>query len=124
MATPREQFSHFASILPVHDMQRSIGFYRDQLGFSVEFEWENPPSYVVLRRGEVSIHLSLREDLEEIPGALIYIFVHDVDEVLKAYLACGGAVMEAIGDRDYQMRDFDIRDPDGHRITIGMGLEQ
>jgi hypothetical protein len=31
-------------------------------------------------------------------------------------------ILQPPGDRPYGMRDFDVDDPDGNRLTFGMGI--
>ena len=101
-----------------------MAFYRDQLGFKVTFTWEDPVSYAVLKRGDIGINLTLRDDLPENykPMNSLYIFVHDADAVWEEVNAKGAKVLEPIDDRDYGMRDFLVEDPNGYRIVFGKGL--
>ena len=118
---PSEQFSHFASVFPVGDVKKSTEYYRNQLGFTVNFEWGEPPTYAVLKRGEaVSVHFTKREDDYE-PSKThpaIYVFVCDVDAVYEEFTSKGVEIVNPIGDREYGMRDFDIRDPNGYILAF------
>ncbi|MDN3203763.1 VOC family protein [Algoriphagus sediminis] len=118
-----ENFSHAATILPARDMSKSIDFYTKKLGFNLEFSWEDPVSYAVLRRGEVNIHLSLMDKNADSKTfrSLIYIFVHDIESIYEECLKKGVVVETPLASRDYKMKDFDISDPDGHQITFGCG---
>ena len=120
----KDQFSHFACVLPVTTVTQSLEFYREKLGFSVEFKWNDPVDYAVIRRGEsVSIHLTKSEKtIPRTDQPKMYIFLHSVDEVYKEYKAKSVEFHTPIGDREYGMRDFDILDPDGHMITFGTGI--
>lgn len=122
----KELFSHASVVWPVKDMEASISFYRDQLGFTVNFTWEDPITYAVIRRGEIGIHLTLLDDMPANykPLTSLFIFVHDVDAVWKEVNDKGVNVVAAIGDRDYGMRDFDITDPDGYRLIFGQGIDR
>jgi len=89
MSDRKELFSHCANILPVEDIVRSIEFYKDKLGFEVNFTWNDPVEYAVLKRGDVGIHLPQREGCSDEPQSrsAIYIFVYDVDAVYEEFLA-------------------------------------
>lgn len=122
----QHHFSHAAPIIPVDDMDRSLAFYRDQLGFTVSFTWEDPISYAILRAGDhVQIHLSLRDqpvDKDKRSRSMIYVFVRDIDKLYQVYKERKVNIKTHIDDRDYQMRDFDVEDPDGHLLTFGNGM--
>ncbi len=114
-------FFHAAPIFAVPDVRAAAEFYRDNLGFTIEFLWEDPPSYGVLRRGEgVSIHLVSQPSPRP---SFLYVFVHDVDLIYAEWAAKEVEIIHPIGDRDYGMRDFDVQDPWGNRLTIGQGSE-
>ncbi|PHN08021.1 bleomycin resistance protein [Flavilitoribacter nigricans] len=123
----QHHFSHAASVMPVADMERSLHFYRDQLGFELSFTWQEPVSYAIVRGGEnVQIHLSLRDqpatgDDRKNSRVMIYVFVHDIDGLYQTYQERKVKIKTPIGDRDYKMRDFDVEDPDGHLICFGAG---
>ncbi|MTB49596.1 glyoxalase/bleomycin resistance/extradiol dioxygenase family protein [Lewinella sp. W8] len=118
--------SHGAPTLPVNDLQRSLTFYTDHLGFEVSFLWEDPATYAILRAGEFTLHLSQRDS--PVPegteaGRLLYLFVHDVDAMHQRLVDKGARLSGPPERQAYRMRDFEVWDPDGHRITIGRGEE-
>lgn len=115
--------SHAAMIFHVDDVEKTSQFYRDQLGFDITFEWGDPIRYVVTNRDEaVFIHFSLKENsTEDLSNNFnsIYIFVNDVDAIYEELSSRDVDITNPIGDREYEMRDFDIRDPDGNMLTFG-----
>ncbi|MEM7513019.1 MAG: VOC family protein [Bacteroidota bacterium] len=120
----KELFSHAATVLSVKDVEASLAFYRDKLGFEITFTWEEPASYAVLKRGEVSIHLtsSLNPPVQGDHTAL-YVFVYDIEALYKDYLAREVPIDTHLNTRDYGMKDFDVLDPDGYRICFGQGVD-
>ena len=120
----QELFSHASTVWPVQDMEASLAYYTDILGFEVTFTWEQPITYAVLKRGNITINLVIRDDMpaDYKPLAALYVFVHDVDALWTDFTAKGAKVLNPIGDREYGMRDFDLQDPNGYRIVIGKGL--
>ncbi|MEL7421985.1 MAG: VOC family protein [Bacteroidota bacterium] len=119
----KDNFSHAATVFPVLDLERSLAFYTKGLGFELTFSWEEPVTYAVLKKGGVSLHLSLIDDkdIQALPTGLLYIFVYDVDKIYQRCREQGIAIKNPPALQDYGMTDFDIEDPDGHRITFGRG---
>ena len=121
-----KNFSHAAPVFPVDDVRMTADYYRETLGFEITFEWEDPVSYAVLKRGEgVSIHIVSRDD-DTRPSSVhtaLYVFVHDVDKIYEEYKEKGVEIVNDIGDRDYGMRDFDIKDPNGYWLSFSMGID-
>ncbi|MBT8220537.1 MAG: VOC family protein [Bacteroidia bacterium] len=117
-------YSHAATIIPVNDIRDSIDFYVGKLGFQCTFEWEEPATYAVLNfNDKINIHLSkMDEPVQLRDQTIIYIFVHDVDSVYKSLITMQVAIQNPPKTWDYGMRDFDILDNTGHRLSFGMGV--
>lgn len=118
-------FSHSSPIFPVEDPLKTAEYYRDILGFDINFKWDDPPTYIVLNREDaVGIHLVKRDDnytpSKEHPA--LYIFVHDIDALYEEYQKSGANITNQIATRDYGMRDFDVTDPNGFILAFGQGI--
>jgi uncharacterized glyoxalase superfamily protein PhnB len=113
--------SGLAPVLAVDNLTESIEYYREKLGFTVDFTWGDPPYYAVAKRGDaVSIHLSEREDTSApIPPAYVYVFVSGVDALYEEYESKGVEIFQPPQDMDYGMREFDVHDLSGHFLTFG-----
>ena len=119
----KEIFSHAATVFPVKNIEESISFYTNKLKFELTFEWGQPTSYAVLKSGSVQIHLSQRMDRHK-PSkehCALYIFVNDVEAIYHQCVSNQIKIKNVPGQRDYDMTDFDIIDPDGYIITFGKG---
>lgn len=117
-------FSHLAPVLPVDNIGETTAFYRDKLGFDVAFTWGDPPYYAVVKRDEsVGIHFSEREDTTVMmPACMVYIFVNDVDAVYEEYLKNGLDIFSPPENQDYGMREFELKDLNGHFLIFGQGV--
>lgn len=54
------RFGRIAATLPVRDMGRSHSFYTWVLGFQKMFENGNPVGFVILKRDQGELHLTLQ----------------------------------------------------------------
>jgi catechol 2,3-dioxygenase-like lactoylglutathione lyase family enzyme len=70
-------FGRVTPSIYVHDMERSLEFYRDILGFSVAFTNGSPVSFAVLRQDAAHLHLCVRP--EEAGSCHTHILLSDLD---------------------------------------------
>ena len=103
--------------LTVPDIPGAIDFYVRKLGFTVGFTWGDPPTLAGVKLGEVEIFLQKGAAPSE--GSSVYFVVGDVDELYDFHRAGGVAVSTKIGDREYELRDYTVRDLAGHYLTFG-----
>ena len=111
----------------VNDLDRSLAWYTDVLGFGVEETWKNPDGKVVgvsLKAGDVSF--MIRQDdwakgRDRTKGEGFRIFCEtkkSVDDIAKKIEAKGGRLDSGPTDQPWGMRDITLTDPDGFKITI------
>ncbi|MEM7305862.1 MAG: VOC family protein [Planctomycetota bacterium] len=118
-------------MLNVSDIERSLAFYRDALGFEVVSdlkavkEWE----WALIRSGETELMLTQSDcDLGLYKGpepekdgswpALYYFYPEDV-AALHAHVVERGYRPTELDVTFYGMREFGLRDPDGHALAFG-----
>lgn len=123
--------------LMVADIEASIAFYGEVLGFSPEMSLPGPDGHLVhasLRRGETSImfgRVGDQSDPHDQPplghGVYLYAVVGD-DEDTDALFAhaknAGATVTMEPTDQFWGMRDWSITDPDGYAWTISKQIRQ
>ena len=103
-------------ILQVSDLQRSIDFSREALGFGMEWIVGEPPWLASVCRDAVEFHL-FRVDVP-VPSH-VYLNVNGVDTCFNGAVSAGARIRHALEDRPYGMRDGRVADPDGNDIGIG-----
>jgi predicted enzyme related to lactoylglutathione lyase len=116
-------------VLLVADLDRSVAYYRDLLGFECEVYGE-PPNFASASRDGVSILLALAPDSARIvPNWQIvenmwnvYIRVDDADAAYAEVQGRGAPIDYTIYDAPHGFREFGVQDPDGHDIAFGQPL--
>lgn len=106
--------------LPVRDFQRSLAFYRDTLGFSVNLLWpEEDPTFAILDRDGVSVGVFVPtvEYPVQIGYAELYIESTDA-QGLHAALRDHLQIEWGPEVYSYGRREFAVRDPDGYLIIF------
>ncbi len=118
--------------LTVNDVEKSLAWYRDVLGFVVEERWEQDGklSGVQVRAGGVSFMLGQDDwkkgrDRKKGEGFRLYCTTtQDVDVLAKRIGTRGGKLDQEPLDRPWGTRDFALTDPDGFKITIAADVKK
>jgi catechol 2,3-dioxygenase-like lactoylglutathione lyase family enzyme len=117
--------SSAAPSFTVSDIDRSIAWYRDVLGFVVAERWERDGTLLgaEMSAGPVSFMLGQDDwkkgrDRQKGEGVRIYCTTgQNVDQLADGIKARGGTLAHEPRD-EWGMRQFSIDDPDGYKITI------
>ena len=111
----------------VNDLDRSLSWYRDVLGFGVEETWKNDEGKVMgvsLKAGDVSFMIGQDDwakgrDRKKGEGFRIYCETKkSVDDLAKQIEGKGGRLDSGPTDQPWGVRDISLTDPDGFKITI------
>jgi predicted enzyme related to lactoylglutathione lyase len=116
-------------VLLVSDLDRSVAYYGERLGFECEVYGE-PPNFASASRDGVSILLALAPDSARlVPNWQIvenmwnvYIRVDDADAAYAEVQERGAPIDYTIYDAPHGFREFGVQDPDGHDIAFGQPL--
>lgn len=123
-------FKFGATVFLVSDVGETARWYRDLLGFRFNtFPDVEPFEWASMHRDSVEIMLQRSEgyrkpDLDPLrPGGAwnAYLYVTDVDDLFEA-IGDKATVRRAPCDQPYQMREFEISDPNGYVLVFGQNL--
>ncbi len=119
--------------LSVADVERSLGFYRDVLGFEARalLEGDGLPAVAEVVSGPARIQLGTQPDAYDSTGerrprgaAILFLETDDVAALREAVKARGGRPSELEKANGIKMRVFEIRDPDGHALWFGQSFQE
>jgi len=117
---PGLEFNH--AMIYVAELDRSLAFYRDVLGFKVIETY--PGAYARLRSpsGTTSIALHVLEKGQgldpKLEGMRLYFEVKGLDTFCDALKAKGVAFLQPPKDMPWGWRHAYLGDPDGHQISL------
>jgi catechol 2,3-dioxygenase-like lactoylglutathione lyase family enzyme len=117
IAPPQVDCERLHPGLAVRDLMATVEFYTSRLGFTLGFTWGDPPGFSGVNLGEVQVFLSTGTPSPD--GCDVFFVVGDVDELYAFHRAAGVEVVQEIGDREYGLRDYTVRDLNGYRLTFG-----
>jgi ribosomal-protein-alanine N-acetyltransferase len=118
----RVTFNRVEPILAVPDVQRAAEYYRDTLGFTIEFLYGMPPTHAGLARGDWTFpaaRLQLTQD-EAAPARLFFFIGANIDLLEAELRGKDVAFASPIEDKPWGMREFTIRDLNGCLLRFGM----
>ena len=114
------------------DLEASIRFYRDAIGFTVAETYEHEGQVVaaVIAAGDCRIVLNQDDGKlgwERIKGQGFYLQINvagpaDVDAAAARITTAGGALLSEPADREWGVRMFQFKDPDGFKLGVSTPL--
>lgn len=120
-------------MLHVRDVDASLDFYQDVLGFTVGFTMTDTTGKTVhaeMGRNGVQLMLGSASEVSEaarsLLGAGLVLYITDNDEDIDALYEHvrdrGARIIEAIGNRYWGDRTFTLKDSDGYLLTFARNV--
>lgn len=113
------RFGRIAAMLPVKDIHKAHDFYTQVLGLRKTFENGNPVGFMILKRDQAELHLTLQPHHKAASFNVAHLMVDDVDALHALCKQHGARIIKSLQDKDYGLRAFVFEDPDGNRIDVG-----
>lgn len=116
----------------VRDVETSVSFYVDELGFSVEYaDPPENPFFAIVRRDGAMIFLKAEGGIEPVPNKRrhrhlrwdAYVSAPDPDALYEDFSRRGARFSEPLGDTHDGLRGFEVIDPDGLVLFFGRPAE-
>jgi uncharacterized glyoxalase superfamily protein PhnB len=113
--------------LTVNDLQKSMDWYRDVLGFEVGEMWKDgagKPVGAELKAGGVTFWIGQDDwkkgrDRKKGEGFRMFCMTKkSVDDIAKRVASKGGQLDHGPTDQEWGVREIGLTDPDGFKITI------
>lgn len=112
----------------VSNVDHTIAFYRDKLGFETRFqEPDRNPFFAIVGRGGAQLFLKSENNISPLPNPKrhpsmrwdAYVYAPDPDALAAEFTALGATFSVPLKDTHDGLRGFEIRDPDGYVIFFG-----
>jgi catechol 2,3-dioxygenase-like lactoylglutathione lyase family enzyme len=112
-------------VLFVTNVETSAAFFRDKLGFTIDFLHGQPPFYGAVSRGGACLHLrgvcepvfevGVREE-EQLMAA--FLDVVNIKALFAEYKSAGASFVHPLRKEPWGGSTFTVRDPDGNAICF------
>ncbi len=111
------KFEKSNPILYSKDVKKSLNYYTEVLAFDHSWEWGDPTDFGGVVKDDVEIFFCLNDQGN--PGTWLAIIVDDVDEYYKTIKDKGAKIISQPENKEWDMREMLVEDPDGHMIRFG-----
>jgi catechol 2,3-dioxygenase-like lactoylglutathione lyase family enzyme len=112
----------------VSNVDQTIAFYRDKLGFETRFQQpDRDPFFAIIGRDGAQIFIKAERDILPVPNSTrhrhlrldAFVYVQDPDALAAEFAASGAAFSVPLKDTSDGLRGFEICDPDGYVLFFG-----
>jgi len=107
------QFSSPVPELPVEDVERAQQHYRDVLGFTVAWLYENKAIGAVSRDHAA---IFFRKRSRPFEPAIHWVFAPEIDAMYEELRSRGAKIVEPLELKPWGLRQFTVEDIDGNRF--------
>jgi catechol 2,3-dioxygenase-like lactoylglutathione lyase family enzyme len=119
--------SHISPFFIVRDVMPAIAFYRDLLGFQLEFLGpDDDPFFAIVRRDGAQILMKAVEvdplpNYKRDPAARwdAFVYAPDPDALAAEFTSRGVVFSEPLQDTHDGLRGFELKDADGYVLFFG-----
>ncbi|MGI8487378.1 VOC family protein [Pectobacterium sp. S5] len=118
------RFGRIATVLPVKNILVSQEFYINRLNFKKVFENGDPVGFVILKREDAELHLTLQPQHKAASYPIAHLLVDDANALFTLCQEIGAKIVKGVQDKDYGIRAFVFADPDENRIDVGQILKK
>jgi RimJ/RimL family protein N-acetyltransferase/catechol 2,3-dioxygenase-like lactoylglutathione lyase family enzyme len=118
------EFYALEPVLYVHDVVKTAEYYRDKLGFRIDYLFGEPPDHAGISRGlwsssMVTIQLSqISPETPIKPTGYLHIRVADAQQLYDEYHKNDVQILAEPSDKPWSLREFVIKDMNGHILIF------
>ncbi len=109
-----------SAIFAVSDVEKTLEFYKEVLGFPTIWPWGSPPTFGTASWGSVTIMFKLMPELAaQIEGHQHYVSVLQVDDLYALHQERGAMIVSPIENQPWGRREYVVRDLNGYHRRFG-----
>jgi catechol 2,3-dioxygenase-like lactoylglutathione lyase family enzyme len=108
-------------IFSVRDLRASQAYYRDALGFKIDWDHGDPADFGAVSRGDAQLFMC--QGCQGTPGAWAWVFARDVDRLYAELVERKAIIALPPTDMPWGVREMHVADRDGNTIRFASPLE-
>ncbi|HLH03777.1 MAG TPA: VOC family protein [Bryobacteraceae bacterium] len=128
MHSPRPILSSVAAQLFARDMQASIDFFTEKLGFTLDFVYGEPSFYGQVSRDNARLAIrhvdepvftpGIREREHLLSASITLASADEIDQLFRAYQTAGVRFHQSLRIEPWGAKTFIVKDPDDNLILF------
>jgi len=124
----RAATEHISPFFIVSNVDRTIAFYRDKLGFEMRFQEPScEPFFAIIGRGGAQLFLKSDQSIDPLPNPKrhpamrwdAFVYAPNPDALAAEFSCLGATFSVPLMDTHDGLRGFEVSDPDGYVIFFG-----
>lgn len=116
------RFLGVSPLIPARDVEEAIAFYRDSIGFELDYRDAEPAQFAIVARDAARLHLFASQDKHLADWTSLRITVDGIDALYERCRQAGCVHPNGeLGERPWGTREFSIVDPSGVCIAFVQG---
>jgi GNAT superfamily N-acetyltransferase len=107
------------SIFAVADVRATVRFYREVLGFTNDWLWEDPPTFGGVSCGKVQVMFCQQNDLAaKVEGHQHMFRCEDVAGLYHQHIAAGAMILSPLENKPWGLGEYTVKDPNGYHLRF------
>ena len=132
LETEDDEFYGVVPVLLVDDIVPTVEYYRDKLGFAIDYVYGDPPHYASVSRGGAVVHFTKSDPPGRRNGVRragpgngvdAFFVVREVDELHAGFAGNGVIVITGPASHEYGMREFKVEDVNGYILVFAAEID-
>ncbi len=103
-------------IFGVRDVVASQAYYRDKLGFTIDWTYGEPPDFGSVSRAETVVFLG--ESRGTVGGGWLWVFARDLDALHRELVHRGANIKLPPTEMEWGVREMHVLDLDGNTLRV------
>lgn len=108
-------------IFTVRDLRASQSYYRDALGFKVDWEYGDPPDFTSVSRGHTTLFMC--QGCPANVGSWLWVSTPNVDRLHEEFRRRKAIIKMPPTNMPWHAREMHVADPDGNVLRIASGID-
>jgi uncharacterized glyoxalase superfamily protein PhnB len=107
------------AIFACSDIEKTLSYYRDVLGFESSWTWGEPPTFGGAKMDGASIMFCWQPELaERISGHQHWLTVDSVEQLYESHRSKGASIISDIEDKPWGFREYVVEDLNGYHLRF------